>query len=312
MSSPDSTETSIQNASVDLNSPDAVRSEMIRMGWRQGSLLPESLHAEVRVNPFATSLPQDVRFVVISQTCDLVHGSLDAEPAAEVIAGRRIDRVLHEKQHARNPRELHLGFRSSDGSEIPVAFRIWDRGFVDRTVLIGVAPDSSLSVPDDDLRVLIRFVARRYDRVAFPDEFLRRFDHVKDRIEKLTRKHKDDIIDIFLILEPFEELRPLDGTAQDKNYSVRVYVVVTEGFFYENPNGLKEMRGTTGQLIKKAIRECPGVDLDELLFISHSDLTLDIAGRMQPLDFTALSYELSAGPAAKLPSATHSQDRTSG
>lgn len=56
-------------------------------GWRQGSVLPAELAQRVAVPRFAEWGPDD-RAILLSQDCDVVHASYEAEPLAELIRAK--------------------------------------------------------------------------------------------------------------------------------------------------------------------------------------------------------------------------------
>lgn len=82
--------------------------------WRQGRLLPVAGHAEIAQQLSGVLLADDDAVIVISQSCDLVHGDFTQEPFAEILITHRLpeppDGAL---MYLRNPRRLHYMMRES-------------------------------------------------------------------------------------------------------------------------------------------------------------------------------------------------------
>ncbi|HVJ88644.1 MAG TPA: hypothetical protein VM580_02505, partial [Labilithrix sp.] len=76
-------------------------------GWRQGSVLPEELAARLAAQRF-TDWCDDDRALLLSQDCDVVHVSYDAEPVIELIRAKVVMVADAVVRNGRNPRRLQL------------------------------------------------------------------------------------------------------------------------------------------------------------------------------------------------------------
>ncbi len=72
-----------------MMSEDAAR-QIHAQHWRQGRLLPVASHAEVAQQLSLAPLAEDDAVIVISQSCDLVHGDFTQEPFAEILIAHRL------------------------------------------------------------------------------------------------------------------------------------------------------------------------------------------------------------------------------
>lgn len=285
------------DAESTTDSPAHFRENLQRRGWRQGSFLNSILGSEVRPVPFANPVPDEARYLVISQDCDVIHGNVAAEPAVEVVAVTPILQCDPTCQNLRNPRELHVHVSIADDDSRPSAIRVWGRGFIDRSLLGAHDPDASISISHNDLRDVVDFVGRRYDREAFPDEFVRRFKKTQKKLEMVLRTHADRIVDLYVIVEPFTELprmstekNPGDSEASQL-YRVWMDVVVEQGLMDGDPSVLNAMKNGVKPGLRKAITNCAGIELEDLVFRGPEEITLARWRKMHRLDFDAMSSE---------------------
>jgi hypothetical protein len=132
--------------------------------------------------------------VVISHDCDLAQ-SADAEPSVEVIIGRFVDKPDGTYTHCKNLRRLHLSF---SGGEAQCTIEIEQRrrtsvpkeAPVGTASLVNFSPRLELGLKYTERRTLQRWLASRYERSAFPDEFDRRLRQTKVA-EFLPKAFKD-------------------------------------------------------------------------------------------------------------------------
>ena len=277
-----------------LDGPLSMRQTLIARRWRQGAVLPESLVDGIQMMPFAKDVSDAARFVVISQDCDVVNGSCELEPAVELVALVPVAETKSAFQNLRNPRELHIRLVNDEGTTQVVAAHVWGRGFLDRRRLMEKAPHLTDRIPEEDLRLLVEFLGRRYDREAFPDEFERRFKRAKARIEKILRDHLAEILDVYVTLEPFEELPAptnLEQPTDEATYRLLIYVLLSDAVVEGDPKSLNLLKQAIKPEFRKAVKGCYGIQLDDIVFVGRSDVTLDRFEQMHRLDFDAMSFE---------------------
>ena len=109
--------------------------------------------------------------VVISHDCDLA-STTDKEPYVEVIIARPIER-LGQHAHAKNARLLHLSYLA-DVSPRCFELSATKKIRLSKVEILALVPTADLRLTEPSRRTLRRWLAARYDRQAFPENFERR------------------------------------------------------------------------------------------------------------------------------------------
>ena len=148
--------------------------------WRQGHVLPddafESLLPRLRDRGFDVA-------IVISHDCDIARLP-HAEPVVEVIPGKRIQTLDGNYSFAKNARRLNLSYRNGDAF-IHFDLSACEKTAVGKTQLADFEPNAAMSLGSEGRSVLQQWLALRYRRSAFPDEFNRRLE-IAGLSERLT------------------------------------------------------------------------------------------------------------------------------
>ena len=134
--------------------------------WRQGHLLTKD--SMLLLFPDAVHDGFDVA-LVISHDCDLAQLP-EAEPAVELILGTEVERLDGNYSYAKSARRLHLSFTGTDvGRVVDATAR--QRVTIPKAQLAEHDPDGSTRLTAEEHSILQRWLAARYSRSAFPDEF---------------------------------------------------------------------------------------------------------------------------------------------
>lgn len=171
--------------------------------WRQGSLLGADAMAALGLSHPDASVR--VVAIVATHDCDLAQHP-DNEPHIEVVVGRIADKDGN-CTHAKNARRLHVELAGD------VAF--WCE--FDATGKVAVAKqDLSVFVPRKDARltpenhaVLQMWLASRYRRSAFADEFERRLTKetkLAEKIAKAIKPHGELIAGVFFDVDDGDDI----------------------------------------------------------------------------------------------------------
>jgi hypothetical protein len=201
-------------------------------------------------------------FIVISHDCDLTNDSFEKEPQVELLAVRPATKQALRLQ-GRDPRCLQIPIEGApDGSLLEA--RAHDRFFVDRQVLLGHSPHLGKRLGDHSRRRLADWLAKRYSRVAFPDEFNRRLQPAQEEIKKLFRQHGDPISELFLTLVDTD-------LPEEEPYGVLVWAVMREADYRQDPPRAAA-QGCFDRLLL-LLNSCKGISADGQLR-SDADLTL--------------------------------------
>jgi hypothetical protein len=266
-----------------MMSEDAAR-QIHAQHWRQGRLLPVASHAEVAQQLSLAPLAEDDAVIVISQSCDLVHGDFTQEPFAEILIAHRLpeppDGAL---MYLRNPRRLHF-YLQMHGQKQAYAAWIWDRDRLPREVLAQWPPDAERGLWDQDEQdVLISWLVARYERTALPDELQRRFGRIKDKLKKPMKQLKD-VSGVFLECSDQE-------LSDDASYRLRIKLVMPKAA-YEQADRRQAVEQMRTQL-DAVLRKCPGVLLEEEPeLVSELEFTLHDARTLRRWnDFDYVSYQ---------------------
>ena len=154
--------------------------------WRQGHVIPDKFAAALGLQD-AAGFGQPYA-VVISHDCDLA-ASAEKEPIVEVIIGSRIDKIGADG-HAKTPRRLEIEFTSEAGP-VTVALQAIGKIVIPKDIFLRLAPEPNplLNLSGAGLATLQRWLATRYRRAAFADEFEARLKAKPGRVDRKLAKH---------------------------------------------------------------------------------------------------------------------------
>lgn len=265
----------------------------VDQSWGQGAVLDNGTitkdDGSLRGDPLGD---YDI-VIVISQSCDVVHGSFEVEPLVEVLIGRTIpeDQVDGNFTWGKNPRTIDFEAEVC-GKTRWYRCRISEKSTLGRRVLTRSFPSEAL--PQPTCGVLARWVAKRYTRAALPDAFNERVRRMDERIKRLMVRDGKLITHVYLSLDTEEELPP--------NRPYRVIMRATA-----LPEVLED-RELTGKLsaavlgLKSLLNECDGVEVLDAELESEVEITLhDLSsGQLRRWDYDYLSYRARTPPGTDL------------
>jgi hypothetical protein len=192
--------------------------------WRQGHVLTKDCAAELGLKHSENAT--DTVVVVISHDCDLAQDQA-VEKFCEVIIGREIDGKDLDGNcaNAKNVRRLHMEF-SAGSEKITVELEANQKLLVDKARLASYQPSDVARLSANEKTILRSWLAARYNRASFPDEFERRLTKgAKKAYEKLVKIFKatgDDLIAIFFDVDKGREI---DRDGPDDPYELVIYVL---------------------------------------------------------------------------------------
>ena len=172
--------------------------------WRQGNLLREetasSLQLQVEIDNAS------IVWLIASHDCDLAN--LDKEPLIEIIPGKILTK-LGQNLYGKNPRSLHLEL---DGEDQPLKLEldVTRKTSIEKIAVYGHTPCPRYNLSGDKLIILQRWLAARYYRAAFPDNFvnllssktfLNKKDTLPKRIEALLDNENSKIRSLLFDLD---------------------------------------------------------------------------------------------------------------
>ncbi|MGD9108117.1 MAG: hypothetical protein PVI75_02995 [Gammaproteobacteria bacterium] len=157
-------------------------------------------------------------YVVISQSCNMLHDSLEDEPDIELLYLEKIDSIDGNYQYGKNPRKIHICIKHGKNKECYLC-HIKNRIFIQRTILQDITPSKEYVVEKKVIDSLVNWIIKRYNRAAFPDAFNERLRKSKKSIKDILEKNVDNVHGIFIQLEPEIELD------DDKNYEITLRLI---------------------------------------------------------------------------------------
>lgn len=191
-------------------------------GWTQGSVLPADMHLmasqRLKAELDIDSLPTD-RFVIVSHPCDVASRDFDKEPWVECLRFQSISAVDGVKNYGRTPRELQTQLQSG----LCIKLIAYERFRVDRRQLADYKPTLDLSLTGSERRLIAGWLARRYDRYAFPDHFNDRID--RDKLEKFLKKYKAELSSVLVNLPDHQQ----DADLQEHEKYSPAFVLLAPG-----------------------------------------------------------------------------------
>lgn len=146
--------------------------------------------------------PEHLVGVVISHDCDLATDNLTLEPTVEFIVGSDQPRPDGNFTWAKSTRTLQLEVMKS-GEKGLVELGANRKHAVDKKVLAEYDPDSRYALEPRHLAALRDWLAARYNRTAFPDEFNARLEALgaPEKIKKLLASSSDLVSFVYFDLK---------------------------------------------------------------------------------------------------------------
>jgi hypothetical protein len=268
--------------------------------WRQGSILKsESVKA---LGLAHAESPDDTVVLVISHDCDLAQGA-DAEPACEMIVGCPIEQPSGDLTNAKNIRRLHLTLSSGE-LKLAAEFKATDEILIGKDALAEHQPATNVRPTPAELNILQTWLAVRYRRSSFPDEFDRRFKDKKtrfyDRFVKAVKGSADHLLTILFDVDGGNEV---DRNGPDDTYTLSIYLVYNVTV---DPGKAKEAIEALAEKVNALFDSCyckggkwQNIELRVCEPISEAAITIHQQRLLKSLTFEYLSLrETPQGPIA--------------
>jgi len=163
--------------------------------WRQGHLLGSDAVAALELRH--TIEPEQTLVIVASHDCDLTQHP-DGEPFVEVVVGRMLANRDGTYAHAKSARKLHVEFTGTTAcwGEFEATAKVT----IDKWLLNEIKPRTDATLSPEDQATFQMWLASRYRRSAFPDEFERRLTRetkLNDKITKAVKPYSELISGVF-------------------------------------------------------------------------------------------------------------------
>lgn len=238
--------------------------------WRQGHVLTDE--AIMALGLRHHEQPDETVVVVATHNCDLVQKP-DKEPHVEVIIGRKITAPNGSNTNAKNARTLDIEFKG----EQPwyAEFVITEKRSIPKNELVNFLPATSGRLAPSSLAIFQAWLAARYRRSAFPDEFVRRLQDPKldKKIAKALEPSGEMITAVFFVLDDEKELSPEDV------YVINILLLhASEPDFFEAAAAAEKAKAAIerdfkAKLYNPQAREWEGIELREVEVVSENGIT---------------------------------------
>ncbi len=264
-----------------LPDPEAIR----QRGWRQWSCVASAdvprVLAGVSLRAAGT-VGNGARLLVVTQSCDLVHESYENEPMVEVFLCEDLGAEHLPDGNltaGKNPRSLQVELQVK-GEPHWIVLCSHGRTLLPRHRLANIAPDPTVVVSDQAVRILQRWIVNRTVRAAFPDAFNARTRKAQGRLEARLKKGGAALLGLYVNLTPWDEV------AEGQSYKIDFVGLVSEGLDWESRQDLERLLGE----VAKAYAACDGIAGCDYRVLDEEEAPMGLLGthRLFPLDFLSL------------------------
>ena len=214
--------------------------------WHQGHVLQDD---EVKAVGLRTDATTSVFAIVVSHDCDLAQDP-SVEPMAEIIVGRRIATADGNFTYAKNARRLHLTF-SGGGEHLTADLIASCKSAVVKDQLAEYEPVETVKLTSIERTILQRWLAARYRRAAFPDEFDRRLERtgIRDRLGRILKSAGTLIAAIYFDVDQGEDVSRAEA---GDPYTLAIYLLFSTE---TDPEAAEQAAETAKLAIKRAFRD---------------------------------------------------------
>lgn len=262
------------------------REQIQTNGWCQGVVIDTDQQAT-----FEVEICADEVLILISQDCDILHRSYVAEPTIAVLKAIKVDSPDGNITYGKNPRKIQIPITIDHDDTVYYEILAHSIAFLPRQKLeIGIANKRYL-IESEAITLLTSWFAARFTRLAFPDNFVSRWDGNKAKVQKLLKKNSASIYGIYIAIKSMEEL------AVDVPYSVSLLgsLKVEDWEDAECQSLAHDVLAELASLLES----CDGIELDDYNVLPESEISLNDMRFYRKWDFDHVSFK--SGGAAEVP-----------
>lgn len=243
-------------------------------GWQQGSFLtPETVSLLVQQGKIPDTQNQCI--VVVSHDCDVANQNLDDEPNVELIHGLVLSEVNGNFSWSKSPRTLHLD-AEWQGRPKSIELKSTKKFSLEKEWLGEHLPDSNWDISQVAKNTLRSWLAVRYNRAAYPDDFNDILDKkkLKKGIAKILEPTQKLFSGLYLTFE--EDF----DSCGEKIYKLNLFLVYFSGD--EPLEAMQEAERVEGEIYKLFQKKCfdssaeiwTGIHLEDCVAVSEDEANL--------------------------------------
>jgi hypothetical protein len=260
--------------------------KIFELEWRQGSVVSDELFQQLSTReefPSKADTSSGV-LIVVSQDCDVCNDSYEKEPWVELLLAIPVEKPNGTFFNGNHPRIIQFEMVNAENTKV-FESSIHDKFRIDRKKLIDYPPNSHWNLKQRTIRDIKHWLARRYTRQAFPNEFERRISSSKS---KWTRKlfavpEKGGLITAIFLLVSEDEL------PKEEKYKVIMWLtMLPEDYNIQEKKEVVEK--IAGQIADAMNNNCEGIEVVEYEVRSEANVSLEERNQLKRWDYDALSF----------------------
>lgn len=226
--------------------------------WFQCAALTEKASKKIATANDMGCKQGDV-LILVNQDCDILNPSYEKEPFAEFLLAEKIPGKPDPRySKGKNSRLLHFRI----GTDCYQA-RAHNRITVPRRMLEKEKPNPKFILDADTKDLIPYWIGKKYFRTAFPDEFNKRLEPALRKISKALKKDSDDIEELYILLDPMEELE------EGAEYQVMLIATVSK----DEISIIESVQDTVNK-IAGDMNDCDGIKVRKPHAIRNKDVSL--------------------------------------
>lgn len=246
--------------------------------WRQGHILtPDAIKQLGLTHPNGA---EEICVMVVSHDCDLANEDLATEPNVEIIIGCHPKTIDGNFFWSKAPRKLHFEVNFGESTKI-VELVTTDKCLVPKAKLAQFLPNKNYTLTGQSRSILRNWLAVRYNRASFPDEFVNRFSTSKfdKHFAKLIEPYGQNLSSVFFDIDSGRNLDHFDGSV----YILSVILIFAPGVDPEKTaDGLETLETSIQKLFERRYFNATtdtwsGIALNSCISISEDDISMSKA-----------------------------------
>lgn len=246
--------------------------------WRQGHVLSSADVQRLFPN---RSDSEGLIAVVTSHDCDLARDP-SVEPSVEIVFGKVVKNLDGNLTHAKNSRKLHVPLTEAS-DHLFVELLATDKSTFDKNELLTSTPDLSKRLAKDELIILQSWLAARYRRSAFPNEFNNRLSTAKipKEISKKLESLGEIVCGLYFDLQNDQELAD-----QRQTYKLGIYILYVDNGDEDRFSRVEKLVNDIKAIFENAfhnkqLKVWGGVELIECTEVSDHAMSVALIGKLK-------------------------------